>query len=163
MTFGLFLPSSHAKLLRNSKSSQQPRLATQTTPALFWLSGLTCDDTNFSTKAGAFESAEREGIALVIPDTSPRGEDIPNNDNYDLGQGAGFYVDATQEPWSKNFQMNSYITEELPELILREYGVGGVKSISGHSMGGHGALTCAFRNPDKVCKAMMIIPLLLQF
>jgi S-(hydroxymethyl)glutathione dehydrogenase/alcohol dehydrogenase len=137
MTFAIFLPSSH-KLLIRSKG--------QSTPALFWLSGLTCDDTNFSSKAGAFEAAEEHGIALVIPDTSPRGDDVPDDEGYDLGQGAGFYVDATEDPWKKNFKMYQYITEELPALVQEAYGIGEVKSICGHSMGGHGALTIAFKD-----------------
>jgi len=127
MTFGLFLPGSHKKLLRAKG---------QTLPALYWLSGLTCDDTNFSIKAGAFAAADREGIALVIPDTSPRGDGVPDDANYDLGQGAGFYVDATEAPWKDNYQMESYITKELPSLILEKYGVGDVKGVFGHSMGG---------------------------
>lgn len=136
MVFSLFLPGG-------------PKFRGQTTPALFWLSGLTCDDTNFSTKAGAFAAADREGIALVIPDTSPRGEGVANDEAYDLGQGAGFYVDATQEPWSEHFNMYSYIQDELPALLLEKYNIGGdVKSISGHSMGGHGALSLAFKEPE---------------
>lgn len=127
MTFGLFLPGSHKKLLRAKG---------QTLPALYWLSGLTCDDTNFSLKAGAFAAADREGIALVIPDTSPRGDGVPDADSYDLGQGAGFYVDATEAPWKDNYKMESYITKELPSLILEKYGVGDVNGVFGHSMGG---------------------------
>lgn len=87
-------------------------------------------------KAGAFAAADREGIALVIPDTSPRGDDVPDADSYDLGQGAGFYVDATEEPWKENYQMYSYVTKELPQLISEAYGVGSVKGVFGHSMGG---------------------------
>ena len=121
MIFSLFLPSTY-----RSKS--------QSIPALFWLSGLTCDDTNFSIKAGAFEKADREGIALVMPDTSPKGSDIPDDEKYDLGQGAGFYVDATEEPWSDHFKMYSYISSELPSLLRDEYGIGEVKSIFGHSV-----------------------------
>jgi S-(hydroxymethyl)glutathione dehydrogenase/alcohol dehydrogenase len=151
MTFGLFLPSTHKNVLRSKG---------QSTPALFWLSGLTCDDTNFSTKAGAFESADREGIALVIPDTSPRGEDVPDDDNnYDLGQGAGFYVDATEAPWSDNFKMYKYVTEELPGLVQEAYGVGEVKSVFGHSMGGHGALTVAFRDPKSWASVSAFAPI----
>ena len=115
---------------------------------LDYAGGLTCDDTNFSMKANAFASADREGIALVIPDTSPRGDNVPDDDNYDLGKGAGFYVDATNEPWSTNYNMYSYITNELPSLLEYEYGVGNdAKSIFGHSMGGHGALTIAMKDP----------------
>eukprot|EP00586_Coscinodiscus_wailesii_P022154 CAMPEP_0172504396 /NCGR_PEP_ID=MMETSP1066-20121228/178372_1 /TAXON_ID=671091 /ORGANISM="Coscinodiscus wailesii, Strain CCMP2513" /LENGTH=238 /DNA_ID=CAMNT_0013280571 /DNA_START=12 /DNA_END=725 /DNA_ORIENTATION=- len=116
MTFSLFLPSSHFRNLR-SKNQQ--------TPALYWLSGLTCDDTNFSTKAGAFEAAEREGIALVMPDTSPRGADVADAEGWDMGQGAGFYVDATEGPWKEHYRMESYVTKELPRLLEETYGVGG--------------------------------------
>ena len=103
---------------------------------LFWLSGLTCDDTNFANKAGsrAFDQAEKEDIAIVMPDTSPRGDDsIPNVDSYDLGIGAGFYVNATEEPYKKHYQMYSYVTEELPALLEEEFKVGvfGLRAISG--------------------------------
>ena len=102
---------------------------------LFWLSGLTCDDTNFANKAGsrAFEQAEKEDIAIVMPDTSPKGDNVPNDDGYDLGQGAGFYVDATEEPWTKQFQMYTYVTQELPALLEKEFKIGmfGLRSISG--------------------------------
>ena len=134
MTFSLFLPSSYKNLLRSSTKNKNK--VNQSIPALYWLSGLTCDDTNFSIKAGAFEYADREGIALVIPDTSPKGEGVPNDDNYDLGQGAGFYVDATQEPWGEHYNMYEYVTKELPGLVEEGYGVGvAAKSIFGHSMG----------------------------
>jgi len=138
MVFGLFLPSTH---------STKP--VSETTPALYWLSGLTCDDTNFATKAGpaAFAAAEEQSIALVLPDTSPRGKDVPDVDSYDMGMGAGFYVDATEEPYSANYKMYSYITDELPKLVEESFQVGTVKSISGHSMGGHGALTIAMKGP----------------
>lgn len=119
-------------------------------PALYWLSGLTCTDENFVQKAGAWGAAEDHGIALIVPDTSPRGEDVADDDSYSLGQGAGFYIDAKQEPWSKHFRMETYIGTELPQLVQDEWklcGVG-VKSISGHSMGGHGALTLAFKAPE---------------
>ena len=140
MTFALFLPSAYA--LSSSSASS--------IPALYWLSGLTCDDTNFSTKASAaFAAAEEEGLAIVIPDTSPRGDAVPDADGYDLGQGAGFYVDATAEPWSAHYRMRTYVSEELPALIRSEFnGVGSAaKSICGHSMGGHGALTLALSDP----------------
>ena len=150
MTFGLFVPSGHSKLLRSKG---------QSTPALFWLSGLTCDESNFSTKAGAFKAAEREGIALVIPDTSPRGEGVANDSKYDLGQGAGFYVDATEDPWRENFRMEAYVTKELPRLVLEEYGIGATKSIFGHSMGGHGALTLAFRDPKSWASVSAFAPI----
>ena len=123
MIFGLFLPSHH-------DATKEP------TPVLFWLSGLTCDDTNFAQKAGsrAFDQAEKYDIAIVMPDTSPRHDDsIPNVDSYDLGIGAGFYVNATQEPYSKHYQMYTYVTEELPALLEKEFKIGmfGLRSISG--------------------------------
>lgn len=119
-------------------------------PALYWLSGLTCTDENFMQKAGAFKKAAELGIAIIAPDTSPRGEDVPDDENaaYDFGLGAGFYVDATQAPWNKHYQMYSYITQELPKLIEQHFPVSSVKSISGHSMGGHGALTIGLKNQD---------------
>jgi len=135
MTFSVFLPSC-------SKDNK--------VPALYWLSGLTCTDDNARTKAGMQRYAEEQGIAIVFPDTSPRGEDVPDNvERYDLGQGAGFYVNSIQPPWNKNFQMYDYVTQELPALIETELPIiTGVKSISGHSMGGHGALICALKNPE---------------
>ncbi|MFB9128598.1 S-formylglutathione hydrolase [Paraburkholderia dipogonis] len=118
-------------------------------PALFWLSGLTCNEQNFITKAGAQRAASALGLALIVPDTSPRGEGVPDDDAYDFGSGAGFYVDATQEPWSKNYRMYSYIVHELRELVIESFPVDPLRiGISGHSMGGHGALTIALINPD---------------
>ena len=118
-------------------------------PALYWLSGLTCTDENFMQKAGAHKLASELGIAIIAPDTSPRGELVPNDDGYDLGQGAGFYLNATEHPWAANFQMYDYIVNELPDVIETNFPVSSTKSISGHSMGGHGALTIALKNPDK--------------
>ncbi len=134
MTFSVYLPS-------QSKSNK--------VPALYWLSGLTCTDDNARTKAGMQRYAEEQGIAIVFPDTSPRGENISDEvDRYDLGQGAGFYVNAIQAPWNKHYQMYDYVTQELPALIESELPLlANVKSISGHSMGGHGALICALKNP----------------
>jgi S-(hydroxymethyl)glutathione dehydrogenase/alcohol dehydrogenase len=137
MEFGLYLPLNHAK----NKSR---------TPMLYWLSGLTCTEANFSTKAGcrAFDAAEREGMAMVLPDTSPRGDNVPNVGSYDLGQGAGFYINATQAPYDTNYQMYTYVTQELPALLEKEFQLSpSLKSISGHSMGGHGALTLALKDP----------------
>ena len=116
-------------------------------PALYWLSGLTCTDENFSQKAGAFAHAAREKIALVLPDTSPRGAGVPGEDDaYDFGTGAGFYVDATSDNYAKNYRMLSYVTEELPAIVEAEFNISPhLRSISGHSMGGHGALTIALR------------------
>ena len=117
-------------------------------PVLYWLSGLTCTDENFMQKAGAQRLAAELGIVIVAPDTSPRGENVADDEGYDLGQGAGFYVNATQGPWAKHFQMYDYIVKELPELIESNFAVSSKKSISGHSMGGHGALTIGLKNAD---------------
>jgi len=115
-------------------------------PVLYWLSGLTCDDQNFMQKAGAFKKAAELGIAIVCADTSPRGEGIPDDEAYDLGIGAGFYVNATQPPWSQHYHMYDYITQELPAIIEQNFPVTEQKSIAGHSMGGHGALTIGLKN-----------------
>ena len=135
MTFSVYLP---------------PQAETEKVPALYWLSGLTCTDDNARTKAGMQRFAAKHGIAVVFPDTSPRGEQVDDKpDRYDLGQGAGFYVNATQQPWSEHYQMYDYVVTELPELIEQNLPLmPGAKSISGHSMGGHGALICALRNPQ---------------
>ena len=135
MTFSVYLP---------------PQAETTKVPALYWLSGLTCTDDNARTKAGMQRYAAEHGIALIFPDTSPRGDDAPDEiDRYDLGQGAGFYVNATQPPWQQHYQMYDYVTLELPELVESSLPIlPNVKSISGHSMGGHGALICALKNPQ---------------
>lgn len=117
-------------------------------PVLIWLSGLTCTEDNFTTKAGAYKAAAEHGVIIVAPDTSPRGEGVSDDPAYDLGQGAGFYLDATQEPWVPHFRMESYVTGELIPLIDAEFPTTGARSISGHSMGGHGALTLALRHPE---------------
>lgn len=117
-------------------------------PVLIWLSGLTCTEDNFTTKAGAYRAAAEHGLIIVAPDTSPRGEGVADDPAYDLGQGAGFYVDATQEPWASHFRMETYVTGELIRLIDDHFPTTGVRSISGHSMGGHGALTLALKHPD---------------
>ena len=122
-----------------------PAAEKQKVPVLYWLSGLTCTDENFSVKAGAQRVAAELGIALVIPDTSPRGEQVADDAAYDLGQGAGFYVNATQEPWATHYQMYDYISRELPSLVEAHLPVTSDKAISGHSMGGHGALVIALR------------------
>ena len=132
MTFSLYLP---------------PLAATQKVPVVYWLSGLTCTDDNVRTKAGAQRYAAGLGLALVMPDTSPRGADVADDvDRYDLGKGAGFYVNATQKPWKNHYQMYDYVTQELPALIEQGFPViAGLKSITGHSMGGHGALICGLK------------------
>mgnify|MGYP001812313833 CR=1 FL=1 len=134
MTFSVYLP---------------PQAEEGDVPAVYWLSGLTCTDDNFRVKAGAQRYAAELGLALIIPDTSPRGGDVPDAaERYDLGQGAGFYVNATRQPWSKHYHMYDYVTRELPALVERELPlVPGLRAISGHSMGGHGALICALKNP----------------
>ncbi len=118
-------------------------------PVLYWLSGLTCSEQNFITKAGAQRYAAEHGIAIVCPDTSPRGDAVADADGYDLGKGAGFYVDATQAPWAAHYRMYSYVADELPALIEANFPVTGARAISGHSMGGHGALVVALRNPGR--------------
>jgi len=127
-----------------------PQAEHHAVPALYWLSGLTCTEENFSTKAGAQRYAAECGIALVVPDTSPRGLGLPGEDDaYDFGSGAGFYVDATVEPWSRHYHMYAYVTRELPAIVERHFPViAGRRSISGHSMGGHGALVAALRDPE---------------
>ncbi|MCG6199979.1 S-formylglutathione hydrolase [Psychromonas antarctica] len=118
-------------------------------PVMYWLSGLTCSDENFMQKAGALRIAALLGIAIVAPDTSPRGEGVADDRQqaYDLGLGAGFYVNATQTPWDKHYQMYDYVADELPKLIEKHFPVNAQRVISGHSMGGHGALVIALRNP----------------
>ena len=134
MRFGVFLPS----------SARSRRV-----PVLYWLSGLTCTEENFIVKAGAQRTAEALGLAIVVPDTSPRGLGIPGEgDSYDFGLGAGFYVDATEAPWSLGYRMYSYVAKELPRVIAASFPVDADRAgIFGHSMGGHGALTIALKNP----------------
>ena len=126
-----------------------PQAQHQRCPVLYWLSGLTCSEQNFITKAGAQRYAAEHGIILVAPDTSPRGDGVADADGYDLGQGAGFYVDATQAPWSAHYRMHDYIVHELPAWVEADPAASDVRAISGHSMGGHGALTIALRNPGR--------------
>ena len=135
MTFSVYLP---------------PQAQHSNVPALYWLSGLTCTDDNARTKAGAQRYASEQGIAIIFPDTSPRGDDVADEpDRYDLGKGAGFYLNSVQTPWASHYQMYDYITQELPQLLEADLPlIPGVKSISGHSMGGHGALICALKNPE---------------
>ena len=134
MKFSVFLP---------------PQAESGAVPVLYWLSGLTCNHENFITKAGAQQYAAQSGIMLVAPDTSPRGAGVEGEDEaYDLGSGAGFYINATEEKWSTNYRMEDYIMQELPEIIRSNFPVLEEReSIFGHSMGGHGALTLALKNP----------------
>jgi len=134
MRFGVFLP---------------PQAGSRRVPVLYWLSGLTCTEENFIVKAGAQRVAAELGLAIVVPDTSPRGLKIPGEDeSYDFGTGAGFYVDATQAPWSRGYRMYSYVATELPRLVESQFPVDPRRvGIFGHSMGGHGALTVALKNP----------------
>lgn len=135
MTFSIFVP---------------PQAKDKDVPCVTFLSGLTCTHDNFTSKAGAYGHAAKEGIIIVAPDTSPRGDDVPDDEtSYDFGKGAGFYINATQAPWDKHYQMESYITQELNELICREFPIlKDRQGIMGHSMGGHGALTLALKYPD---------------
>lgn len=146
MTFSVYLP---------------PQAEDSPVPALYWLSGLTCTDDNARVKAGAQRYAAEHGIAIVFPDTSPRGQDVPDEpDRYDLGQGAGFYVNATQTPWSEHYHMYDYVTNELPALLEENLPLlPGMKSVSGHSMGGHGALICALKNPGSFHSVSAFAPI----
>jgi len=133
-------------------------------PVLFWLSGLTCTEDNFTTKAGAYAAAAEHGLIIVAPDTSPRGPDlkgeaVADDEAYDLGQGAGFYVDAPQAPWAPHFRMETYVVEELTALIDAQFPTSGVRGVSGHSMGGHGALTLALRHPDVFSSVSAFAPI----
>ncbi|CAK6698763.1 S-formylglutathione hydrolase [Synechococcus sp. BA-124 BA4] len=124
-------------------------LAGASVPALYWLSGLTCTDENFMQKAGAHRLAASLGLALIAPDTSPRGPEVPGDPDgaWDFGHGAGFYLNASEAPWARHYRMHDYVVEELPELLERELPLNGRRGVSGHSMGGHGALVCALRHP----------------
>jgi len=147
MAFSIYLPP---------QAKQAP------VPVMYWLSGLTCSDENFVTKAGAQQHAAGYGIAIVCPDTSPRGEEVSDDEesSYDFGLGAGFYINATEEPWATHYQMYDYVVEELPALINAEFPVDGSKvAISGHSMGGHGALTIALKNPERYCSVSAFSPI----
>lgn len=146
MQFSVFLP------LRAEKTE---------VPAVYFLSGLTCTDENFSTKAGAQRVATELGIALIVPDTSPRGDNVADDPDgaYDLGLGAGFYVNATQEPWKNHYQMYDYIVKELPELVEAELPINDKRAIAGHSMGGHGALVIGLRNSDRYSSISVFSPI----
>lgn len=128
-------------------------------PVLYWLSGLTCTEQNVITKAGAQRYAAEHGVILVCPDTSPRGDDVADDPAYDLGKGAGFYLNATQAPWAAHYRMYDYIVEELPALIQAHFPASDKRGIFGHSMGGHGALTIALRNPQRYASVSAFSPI----
>ncbi len=134
MQFAIFLP---------------PQAAQRRCPVIYWLSGLTCNEQNFITKAGAQRYASDHGVIVVAPDTSPRGDAVADAEGYDIGKGAGFYLDATQAPWSAHYRMQAYVARELPALIEAHFPATDARAISGHSMGGHGALVTALRNPGR--------------
>ena len=140
---------------------EPPQAARGPVPVLYWLSGLTCTWANFTEKAGAQRYAARHGLMIVAPDTSPRGADFPGeHDAYDFGSGAGFYVDATAEPWSRNYRMYSYVTAELPALVNANFPTDAARQgVFGHSMGGHGALIAALKNPDKYRSVSAFAPI----
>ncbi len=145
MTFGIFMPSI---------ATSEP------VPLVWYLSGLTCTHENAMTKAGAQAAAEEFGVAIVFPDTSPRGSNVPDDDEYDLGQGAGFYLNATKKPWVNNFQMWDYITLDLTDLINKNFNVDMARqSIMGHSMGGHGALTIGMGMPGRFKSISALAPI----
>lgn len=145
MTFGLFLPA---------EAKDGP------VPVLWYLSGLTCTHENAMVKAGAQGWAAEQGIALVFPDTSPRGKGVADHEDYDLGQGAGFYVNATQEPWAPHFRMWDYVAEELPALVAEHFAIDPARqAITGHSMGGHGALTLAMNLPGRYRSVSAFAPI----
>jgi S-formylglutathione hydrolase len=137
MTFAVYLPP---------QAEHQAEL-----PVLYWLSGLTCNDENFMQKAGAHRLAAELGLVIVAPDTSPRGAEVPDDPEgaWDFGLGAGFYLNATEQPWARHYRMQDYVVEELPALIEAHFPVSDRRSISGHSMGGHGALISALRHPGR--------------
>ncbi len=145
MVFAIYLP---------------PQAESRAVPVLWWLSGLTCTDENFMQKAGAQRMAAELGIAIICPDTSPRGLNLPGeDDSYDFGSGAGFYLNATQAPWAEHYRMYDYLTEELPALVKSHFPVDGREAISGHSMGGHGALVLALRQPGRYSSVSAFAPI----
>ena len=144
--FGIYLPAQ--------------ALAGQACPTLFYLAGLTCTEETFAIKAHAQRLAAQLGLILVTPDTSPRGEQVAQGDHWDIGQGAGFYINATQAPWAEHFQMESYIVEELYDLVIQQFAVQAERiGIFGHSMGGHGALTLALKHPEKFKSVSAFAPI----
>jgi S-formylglutathione hydrolase len=156
MNFSIYLPPGTPDT-RGARSLSAARKF----PVIYWLSGLTCTDENFTLKAGAQRVAAELGMVLVIPDTSPRGEGVAESPDaaYDLGLGAGFYVNATQAPWSRNYRMYDYIVDELPALIEQNFAVSEERAMSGHSMGGHGALVIALRNPQRYRSVSVFSPI----
>ena len=144
--FGIYLPAQ--------------ALAGQACPTLFYLAGLTCTEDTFAIKAHAQRLAAQLGLILVTPDTSPRGEQVAQGDHWDVGQGAGFYINATQAPWAEHFQMESYVVEELYDLVIQQFAVQAERiGIFGHSMGGHGALTLALKYPEKFKSVSAFAPI----
>lgn len=144
MRFGVFVP---------------PQAARAPCPVVYFLSGLTCNEQNFITKAGAQRVAADLGLVLVVPDTSPRGEGVADADGYDIGKGAGFYLNATREPWAQHYRMADYITAELPAVVEQHFPVSDRRGVSGHSMGGHGALVLALRNPGHYQSVSALAPI----
>ncbi|EPB1198986.1 S-formylglutathione hydrolase [Providencia stuartii] len=144
MRFAAFLPS---------------EAANKQYPVIYWLSGLTCNEQNFITKAGAQQFAAEHGVILIAPDTSPRGEQVADDEAYDLGQGAGFYLNAIREPWVSHYKMYDYIVSELPALVEANLPANGKRAICGHSMGGHGALMIGLRNSDRYCSLSAFAPI----
>ncbi|KDB50807.1 S-formylglutathione hydrolase [Sphaerotilus natans subsp. natans DSM 6575] len=134
-------------------------LAGERCPVLYWLSGLTCTEQNFITKAGVQQHAAAHGLIVVAPDTSPRGAEVADDPAYDLGQGAGFYLDATQAPWSAHFRMETHVVHELPGWIEAHFPASDRRAISGHSMGGHGALSLALRHPGRYASVSAFAPI----
>lgn len=144
MKFSLFLP---------------PAATAQPVPLLWCLAGLTCTDENFSVKSGAQRLAASQGIALIMPDTSPRGSEVADDEQYDLGQGAGFYLNATQAPWDRHYRMYDYLTQELPALLAEHFSFSDRQAIMGHSMGGHGALVLALREAGRFTSVSAFAPI----
>ena len=144
MRFGIYLP---------------PQALLGPCPVLYFLSGLTCTEQNFITKAGAQRFAAEHGLIIVAPDTSPRGAEVPDDGAYDLGQGAGFYLDATRAPWAQHYQMHTYVVHELPALIEQHFPATQARGITGHSMGGHGALVAALRHPGRYRSVSALAPI----
>jgi S-formylglutathione hydrolase len=144
MRFGVYLP---------------PQVPHQACPVLYWLSGLTCTEQNFITKSGAQRYAAEHGLILVATDTSPRGADVADAEGYDIGLGAGFYVNATRDPWMAHYRMHDYVVDELPALVDECFATDKARAISGHSMGGHGALVIALRNPGRYRSVSAFAPI----